>query len=234
VPVTQNAPAPYAPAKAILDIVGRYRNKGLPAPVTAEVLGRIGVSDSLIPRTLQALKALDLITDDGKPTQTFETLRLAPEAEYEKSLNDWLVTAYADVLQFIDPDTADDTVLRDAFRSYSPIGQQPRRVTLFTGLFAAAGIGPQKTKGATVARRSKPSMSASNGGMQKRNPAPQKPRIQEQPTASLSPERPQSEPRGFEKDLLAKFPEFDPSWSEDLKASWFKGFQQFMAMAKGT
>ncbi len=37
----------------------------------------------------------------------------------------------------------------------------------------------------------------------------------------------------FEKELLSKFPSFDPSWSEELKTQWFNGFQQFLAMAKG-
>lgn len=54
-PVTVDQPAPYAPASAILDLIERHRNKGLPAMVDADALGRAGVSDSLIPRTLQAL-----------------------------------------------------------------------------------------------------------------------------------------------------------------------------------
>lgn len=36
----------------------------------------------------------------------------------------------------------------------------------------------------------------------------------------------------FRQQLLTKFPEFDPSWSNELKAEWFKGFEQFMNMAK--
>ncbi len=60
--VTQEKPAPYAPASAILDIVSRYRNRGLVFPVNADVLARVGISDSLIPRTLQALQVLDLFS----------------------------------------------------------------------------------------------------------------------------------------------------------------------------
>lgn len=143
-PVTTASAAPYAPASAILDIIKRYRAKGLPVPITAEVLGRASVSDSLIPRTLQALQTLDLIDAQGAPTGTLEGLRLAPESEFKQRLAEWLNAAYADVLQFIDPATADEVMVRDAFRSYNPIGQQPRMVTLFIGLYAAAGVGPQK------------------------------------------------------------------------------------------
>jgi Family of unknown function (DUF5343) len=232
VPVTSDAPAPYAPASAILGIIGRYRDKGLPLPINAEVLGRISITESLVPRTLQALKSLDLIDDDGKPTQMLETLRLAPEAEYQQCLAQWLAATFADVLQFVDPATANDTVLRDAFRSYRPIAQQPRMITLFKGLYAAAGIGHEKTKAGSTTVRSKPAPSL------KAKPAEQK-RTQSSngagnpsPPPPMPPAQNTTEPNTFEKDLLAKFPSFDPAWSEDIKASWFKGFQQFMDIAK--
>ena len=145
-PVTANTPSPYAPASAILDLIGRHRSHGLfiRGPVTAEVLGRAGISDSLIPRTLQALQSLDLIDEAGMPTQVFEGIRLAPEAEYKKRLEDWLKGAYADVFSFVDPLKDDETRIRDAFRSYQPVGQQGRMVTLFTGLCTAAGLVAEK------------------------------------------------------------------------------------------
>lgn len=143
-PVTSETSAPYAPASAVLDIVARHRTKGLPSPINGEVLSRAGVSRSLIPRTLYALQVLDLIDNQGNPTDTLESLRLAPEAEYKQRLTQWLTRAYADVLQFIDPEIADEVAIRDAFRSYNPVAQQPRMVTLFIGLFAAAGVRPDK------------------------------------------------------------------------------------------
>jgi len=142
-PVTANAPAPYAPPSAIMEVINRYRG-GLPAPINAEVLGRAGISDSLIPRTLQALQTLDLINEDGSPTPTLEGLRRCPEPEFQQRLTDWLNVAYADVRNFVDPATADEVAIRDAFRPFDPVGQQPRMVTLFTGLYAAAGVRPQK------------------------------------------------------------------------------------------
>ena len=138
--VTIENPAPYAPASAVLEVINRYRNRGLASPVIGEVLGRAGVSDSLIPRTLQALETLDLIDEKGVPTSTLDGLRLAPEAEFKRRLGEWLNAAYADVLKYVDPATADEVKVRDAFRTYTPIGQQPRMVTLFTGLYTAAGV----------------------------------------------------------------------------------------------
>lgn len=138
--VTQDKPAPYAPPTGIVEIIKRFRSRGLPIPLNAEALGRVGVPDSLIPRTLQALQTLDLINEDGSVTPTFEAIRLVPEAEYKKRLEDWLKATYADVFAIVDPATDDETRVRDAFRGYQPIGQQGRMVTLFLGLCTEAGL----------------------------------------------------------------------------------------------
>lgn len=146
-PVTADKPAPYTSPSTIIDIIQRHRSKGLPQPINSEVLSRGGVLESMIPRTLQALQTLNLIDKEGKVTQVFEGIRLAPEAEYQKRMAEWLNSTYADVLQYIDPATATEVEIRDAFRSYIPTGQQSRMVTLFIGLYAAAGIGVQKPAG---------------------------------------------------------------------------------------
>jgi hypothetical protein len=147
-PVTPDEPAPYAPASAVIDIIKRHRNRGLPTPIDSDVLTRAGISASLIPRTLQALVTLDLVDDSGAPSDALEGIRLAPEAEYKQRVADWLRAAYADALQFVDPASATDGQTRDAFRNYVPIGQQDRMVTLFTGLFKEAGIGPERQRAA--------------------------------------------------------------------------------------
>jgi hypothetical protein len=166
--VTADRPAPYAPASAILSLIEKHRNRGLPSPIDAAVLERAGVSQSLIPRTLQALQTLDLVGEDGSPTDVLEGIRLAPEAEYQKRLADWLTDAYADALAFVDPATASETEIRDAFRKYVPTGQQDRMVSLFSGLFTAAGVmpererkvAPRKRSGSTATRATKVATSA--------------------------------------------------------------------------
>lgn len=44
----------------------------------------------------------------------------------------------------MDPATADEAQLKDAFRNYQPQGQQSRMITPFSALFRVAGIGPEK------------------------------------------------------------------------------------------
>jgi hypothetical protein len=144
-PVTADKAAPYTSPTTVLEIIERHRSRGLPSPLNIEVLQRAGIPESLIARTLQSLQCLDLIDEAGHLTPTFEGLRKAPEADYKTRLAEWLNTAYADVLQFVDPANDDEVKVRDAFRSYTPVGQQPRMVTLFMGLYAAAGVASQKT-----------------------------------------------------------------------------------------
>lgn len=144
-PVTPDRPAPYAPGAAIMQVIERHRERGLPSPITGEILGRAGVLESLVPRTLQALQILDLIDEKGAPTAAFEGIRKAPAGEYHARLTDWLNAAYADVLQFVDPATADEGAIRDAFRNYNPVGQQARMVSLFMALYVAAGQRPERS-----------------------------------------------------------------------------------------
>lgn len=122
------------------------------------------MAESLIPRTLQALHTLDLIDEQGKPSETLEGIRLAPEAEYKQRLSQWLKGAYADVLAFVDPASDDEIAIRDAFRNYQPVGQQPRMVTLFLGLAAAAGMAAEKHEGQSKRARTPPTQTIKTAG----------------------------------------------------------------------
>jgi|SRR6185437_4409729 len=155
-PVTQAKPGPYATTSAIVDTIARYRTRGLPFPVNTEVLARAGISESLIPRTLQSLKTLDLINDAGNPTETLEGIRLAPEAEYKKRLEDWLKGTYAEIFAFVDPTKDGSVRIRDAFRGYEPIGQQDRMVALFEGLCTEAGLIETKASAPHAAATTRP------------------------------------------------------------------------------
>jgi hypothetical protein len=138
--VTHDKPTPYATATSIISIITKYRSRGLTTPFNSGVLARAGVSKSLIARTLQAIQILDLVDEDGNPTETLEGIRLAAESDYKSRLAEWLKAAYSEVFSFVDPSTDDETAVRDAFRSYKPVAQQERMVSLFLNLCVEAGI----------------------------------------------------------------------------------------------
>lgn len=106
------------------------------------MLSRVGVSLSLIPRTLQTLQVLDLIDSAGTPSSNLETFRLASDADLPRRLQDWLMLSYADILKSVHPATSSEAAIRAAFAVYKPAGQQTRMIRLFMELFKAAGVAP--------------------------------------------------------------------------------------------
>src|SRR6185503_20577029 len=42
------------------------------------------------------------------------------------------------------------------------------------------------------------------------------------------PAPPPAAPQDMRAALLAKFPDFNPDWPDDLKTKWFEGFERFM------
>lgn len=152
-PVTQGAPAPYAPPATILDLIARFRDRGMASPFTPDVLTRAGVADSLLNRVRQSLRTLDLVDADDCPTEVLTGLANAPEDELKPRMAEWLQATYADVFRFANPATDDEVRIRDAFRTYEPRGQQDRMVTLFLGLCEAAGIRSRESNVASGAPR---------------------------------------------------------------------------------
>lgn len=142
--VNAQSPAPYTAGSAVLNVIRRYRDKGLTTPITGDVLVRAGVSETLVPRTLQSLQSLELIDETGQPTSTFQKIRSVAAADYKACLAEWLKSVYADVFSFVDPAVDEPVRVRDAFRSYTPHGQQDRMVALFLTLCGEAGLAPEK------------------------------------------------------------------------------------------
>ena len=216
--VTSEQSAPYAPSSVILMLLERNRQKGLPNPVTAEALQRLGVSDSLVPRTLQAIKILDLVGEDGRHTEILDRLRRSPEAEYQREMAEWLKAAYEHAMDIIDPATSDEVSIRDAFRHYNPISMQPRMITLFTSLFEAAGV--RSTDRPKASPKKAPAPSATS-----RQQARPTPRGGSQRTAVNNTTPPiMTGLHPALAGLLASLPNPEIGWTQDSRDRWYAAF----------
>lgn len=152
-PLTPHGPAPYTTAAAATLTLDAWRDRGLGVPVTADVLARAGIPETLGNRTILSLKQLDLLDETGKPTQQFEDLRLARGVdEYQSRLQEWIRAVYADVLQYTDPSVDSQSRVAEAFRTYEPGGQRKAMALLLIGLWKYAGLPvPEPEKGGTRA-----------------------------------------------------------------------------------
>jgi hypothetical protein len=113
------------------------------------------------------------------PTETLEGLRRAKEPDMQELMAAWIRSAYSEVLAFVDPNDP-ETAIRDAFRPYNPVGQQPRMVSLFLGLCRAAGL-----CSTTATPESRPRSSARKATTTSPKPSRQKQSGADQPAPSL-------------------------------------------------
>lgn len=132
---------PYAPAAPVLNIIRRARDGRLQEAYTTEQLHRLGVAEGNADRVQKSLEFLGLIDDeDALRTAAFERLSRVSTDEYPAALAELVQSAYASVLAVVDPQSATDVAIHDAFRGYDPAAQRPRMVGLFLALCREAGI----------------------------------------------------------------------------------------------
>jgi hypothetical protein len=135
--------APYAPANNVITLLRRFRERGLPEKITNQVATQSGIPEGNISRTLQALRVMDLIDEEGNRTPTFNRLGKAREDEYPALLAEVLREAYKDVFMYINnPAEASEMDIINAFRPYEPQAQRGRMISLFRGLCQEAGLIP--------------------------------------------------------------------------------------------
>jgi hypothetical protein len=138
--------APYAPLANVLAVVKRLHDRGIPEPVTPDSLTVLSIPPGNAPRTLQALRFLGIVAEDGLLLPAAERLRRASSDEYPETLAEIIREAYAPIFKVVDPATDTEVRVADAFRQYDPAAQRSRMVTLFLGLCAEAGIATDRPK----------------------------------------------------------------------------------------
>lgn len=186
---------PYAPASGVLAVIKRYRDRGnLPQPLTTKALHQVGVSEGNAPRTLQALKIIGLVDDEGYLTDAFKRVHQATTSEYPSTLAEIVQNAYHSIFAIVDLAQDDYTVVSDAFRYYEPSGQRPRMVKLFLSLSSEAGLIPEENREALQVA----AQQSTRGQTSARSSSKQTRRTQQ--AKSAQPSRPAAQQRGGAAD----------------------------------
>jgi hypothetical protein len=157
--------AGYAPATGVVGIIEKCRQRTLDGPIDSALLKRIGVPDSLIKRTLNSLRFLDLVEPSGATTPTFDALVAAHPDDYQGQFAEVVKKAYSKVFAIVDPAIASPDELRNAFWGFEPRGQTDNMIRLFLALCQEAGIieGRPKSEPSAKRKRTTPSRRSPNG-----------------------------------------------------------------------
>jgi hypothetical protein len=228
--------APYAPLANVVGLIRRRREKGLPEILNTDKLTQLGIPDGNISRTLQALRFLNLIDEEGRQLASFNRLATAKENEYPNVLADIIRSAYHDAFAIIgtNPNDVTDRELVDAFRVYQPETQRNRMIILFRGLCQEAGLlagGPPETRTRKRTGTSgKPSSPYSNGA-KKPQPEPKDTVFESEPYQVSTQQASQSETvtpitsteeYAIMQGVLRKLPFAKRAWTQTQREKWLK------------
>jgi|ERR1700730_7820 hypothetical protein len=170
------------------------------------------------------LKSLQLINDDGTPTEMLVSFVHADKNARKPILAKMLKGAFPYLWDGgLNLERATSEQVLERIRTEGKVsGSTVGKVMNFL-LLAAADAGVPLSPHLSRGRQSSPA----NGSSVKRGRPKRQPRVR-----NGSDQNNGSPPRAEVSDpvtqLMNKFPQFDPQWSDELKAKWFEGFGDLM------
>lgn len=212
---------PYVSFKTFINSINKLGEHGIPNRIDPSVLN--GQSGSTIAALLGAFKYLGFMDDAGTPDSSLRSFADADADGRAEILKPLLVEKYPFVTQGdFDLAHATSQQVEKAFRDQGINGST---VTKSVGFFLAAahmaGLSTsnyvKKAKGPKVGFGGAPKPRKKRGSLSRK---PDEVQLPPAPPAAQSPSQ----------LLLAKFPNFDPEWSDALKASWFESFGTLQKM----
>jgi hypothetical protein len=199
--------APYAPAAGVITVLERFRETSLGGSrVTTDLVMRLSMGEEVARRVVLSLRLLDLIDDEGQPTNNFVAFKQASSDEYQQVLRDQLYDAYAPVFAVLGKDlqTKTPAQVEDAFRKFRPDSLRKRMVTCFLGLCEYAGIVAQAPKGTPGPKRGASAPRRNTTGVRKATQGPAE-TLPPKPPSPVTPPRPVDDAKArYVNFLLAK------------------------------
>lgn len=219
----QTSKPPYVAYRTFCNSLNKLQERGLPGRIDPSVFA--GQSGSGIAALLAAYKYLGLMEETGTPSEKLKELVQAKEGERGALMRPVIEARYEFITgSNIDLANATTQQIESVFREQ---GIQGSTITKAVSFFLSAA----QDGGIEVSKHIKAPQPKRNGsnGKAKRTKASAPPT----PPADNNGSKASSKPSPVEL-LLAKFPDFDPAWPEDIKKNWFESFGALRgAMLKG-
>lgn len=212
---------PYVSYRTFRNFIDRLQQR-MPSRIDRSYWGDI-LSGSTGTQLMAALRFLGLIDANGKLSERLKTLVSARGEQRSQLLRELAADAFGFVMKnSFDLESATYSQLGEAFHNTFQLTEDVNRkcVKFFIALASDAGM----TLSPFITRRTRSlhtgsgtkTMARRVGGRTNRNAiVPQA--VNELPDDS-----------SWNGMLLAKFPNFDPSWSEEIKLKWFAAFDELL------
>lgn len=222
---------PYVSFKSFTTLIEELKTNGLPPQIDRSVLRRF--SGGLGSQLLMATKSLGLVADDNKPTPRGAKLVAAFGTDaWKETLRGVIATSYP-FLNDLDLTQATPSMFAEAFKrgtgAKEDVLRKCRSFFLHAAQDADIPIGPRILNG-SVPR------SPAAAGTTKRKPKAAKAKVGtgggEEQVRHQHHHTPAPATETVAQALLAKFPPFDPGWTDDIKAKWFDGYERLLKMGE--
>lgn len=207
---------PYIPFKTFSNFIESLQ-QGIPSRIDRSLMSTM--SGSVQIQLITTLKYLGLITKKGLPTETLPRLVNSEGLERKQVIREILKSSYSYLFIAgfqIENITAHQ--FEDKFKEIGAGGQTLRKCINF---FIEAAKVAELTISPYIGKANR-----SSGKIKIKRSLPKQPvqRYEEE----MSPAPIQPKQIGWTQLLLSKFPSFDPSWSDEIKAKWFDAFDKLM------
>ncbi len=218
---------PYVPYKTFGNFCENLKAIGIPQRIDRSVMK--SMSGGLQGQLMLSLGYLNLITDDGTPTDTLEHFVQSEGTKKQEVLREILTSSYGFIfMDGLQLDRATASQFRERFEQTAATGDTLRKCMAFflnaakvAGMELSSYLKKVPSLGMAKPRRKEAAIPKAKSSQ------PEEPK-----TIHELKSHQQSDIDSWENSLLSKFPNFDPAWPDEVKSKWFDDFKELMALKK--
>lgn len=215
---------PYVPYRTFVTFLDGLKG-GVPSHIDKSVLK--SMSGGVQAWLKASLRAMKLIDATSVPQPALHRLAAAEAETRQRLFRGLFLSTYAFLKPSVDLAVTTPAKLESAFVETGATGDTVRKSVAFMLAFAKdAGVelSPHLLKRGAMRRPTRPRASRHRGGRAPDTHGA----AAEVPRHGAKADRRQP-PQDWLDRLAAKFPDFDPTWNDDLKAKWFTAFDRLMS-----